>query len=271
MSDAIGRTCRDVDAMDAVRAAALHATLARPGAMPGAGDPLPPFWHYAYFWDIVAAGGLGRDGHPKVGGFLPETGLPRRMWAGGTLDFLEPVRLGTPAEKTSRIASMDRKQGRSGALAVVTVEHEIMQGGQVCLRERQDLVYREDPDPDAPAPVPPAARTDESLCHTATFDSTLLFRYSALTFNGHRIHYDRDYCREVEAYPGLVVHGPLLAQLLIHTAEDLLGGLKKFSFRATSPLFDFEAADICARQDGDGVALWVRGPDGRQCMAATAA
>jgi 3-methylfumaryl-CoA hydratase len=270
MKDAIGRTRKQIDALDPVRAAALHATLGRPGPVPEVGDPLPPFWHYAYFWDMVPAAGLGRDGHPMVGGFLPDTGLPRRMWAGGTLTFDTPAVLGAEATKTSRILDATVKQGRSGRLAVVRVEHVLKQGDDIRMREVQDLIYREDPAPGAPAPTPPEARRDEAERRSAAFDPTLLFRYSALTFNGHRIHYDRDYCREVEGYPGLVVHGPLLAQLLIHMAEDLLGGVRTFRFRATAPLFDFEPADLCARPSDGGLDLWVRGPDGRQCMTASA-
>ncbi|MEQ9692597.1 hypothetical protein [Shimia sp. SDUM112013] len=137
----------------------------------------------------------------------------------------------------------------------------------MCVTEHQDLVYREDPDPAAPKPMPPAARTDEVDVETRSFDSTLLFRYSALTFNGHRIHYDLDYARSVEGYDGLVVHGPLLAQLLMLQARDKLGGLNRFSFRATAPLMHFETAELC--WGGDGT-LWVRGPDGRQNMIAEA-
>ncbi|MBZ0128237.1 MAG: MaoC family dehydratase N-terminal domain-containing protein [Rhodobacteraceae bacterium] len=270
MHNAIGRTRTITDRLDPARAAALHATLGLAGPPPLAGDTLPPFWHYIHFWEPQAPSALGRDGHPKTGDFIPDTGLPRRMWAGGRLDFQHPVRLGQDAEKTSTIAAIDVKSGRSGDLAIVCIDHEITQRGQTCIRERQDLVYRADPDPDAPAPVPPTAPGVEAHCRRATFDTTLLFRYSALTFNGHRIHYDRDYCANVEGYPGLVVHGPLLAQLLIHEAEALLGGLRSFEFRATAPLFDFEAADLCARPDGDILSLWVRGPDGRQCMIATA-
>jgi len=270
MSVAIGRTRSLTDPLDAARAAALHATLNRPGAMPVAGDPLPPFWHYIYFWEAQPPDALGRDGHPKTGGFIPDTGLPRRMWAGGRLEFLNPVRLGDPAIRTSTISDLARKQGQTGALAVIRIDHEIQQDGQTCIRERQDLIYREDPDPSAPKPSPKPAPTDETHATKMRFSSTLLFRYSALTFNGHRIHYDRDYCREVEGYPGLVVHGPLLAQLLIHSAVEALGGLNRFDFRAVAPLFDFEEAELCARKDGDLVKLWVRGPDGRLCMTAEA-
>jgi 3-methylfumaryl-CoA hydratase len=258
------------DLLDPARAAALHATLGLPGPAPTAGDPLPPFWHYIYFWDIASAANLGRDGHPKTGDFIPDTGLPRRMWAGGALEFLAPLRLGAPAEKISQIDNQVHKSGRTGPLAIVTLTHRLEQNGKVCVRERQDLIYRQDPAPDAVAPAPTPAPKDETERHQARFSPTLLFRYSALTFNGHRIHYDRDYCQTVEGYPGLVVHGPLLAQLLIQFAAQLRGSLRRFEFRAIAPLFDFETAEICARPDGDDLTLWVRGPDGRLCMTAKA-
>jgi len=257
------RTQRVSDVMDPARAAALWTALDLPGAMP---DALPPFFHQLYFWDAQPPGALGRDGHPKVGGLIPDMGLPRRMWAGGRLEFLAPLRAGVPAEKHSRVERASHKVGRTGPLGFVTLCHEVVQEGEIRLREYQDLVYREDPDPTAPKPVPPTARTDEDSCETRDFTSTLLFRYSALTFNGHRIHYDLDYCRDVEGYPGLVVHGPLLAQLLMLKATQELGPLKGFSFRATAPLAHSESAELCRK----GTELWVRGPDGRQCMEATA-
>ena len=270
MESAIGRTRRQTDPLDPARAAALQATLGLPGPSLTCGDALPWFWHYIYFWEAQPPALLGRDGHPKTGGFIPDTGLPRRMWAGGALEFPTTARLGESAERISTIKAVDRKDGRSGALAVVTLVHELHQAGQVCVRERQDLIYREDPDPLAPAVAPKSARTDEEHRQTVSFNATLLFRYSALTFNGHRIHYDRDYCKSVEGYPGLVVHGPLLAQMLIHFASSLLGGLNRFSFRATAPLFDFETATLCAIKTEAGFDLWVRGPDGRLNMTAQA-
>ena len=156
--------------------------------------------------------------------------------------------------------------GRTGALAFVTLRHEITQDGQLCVREWQDLVYRADPGPDVHQPAPPQARRDEETSTEVSFDSTLLFRYSALTFNGHRIHYDLDYARDVEGYQGLVVHGPLLAHALMQMAHKAFGSLEKFSFRATAPLMHFETAELCR----SGRDLWVRRPDGRLCMGATA-
>ena len=225
-----------------------------------------PFFHQLFFWDAQPPDKLGRDGHPKTGGLIPDLGLPRRMWAGGRLAFHTPLRVGFAAEKTTRVDSKTRKSGRTGPLGFVTLRHEIRQAGQLCVTEWQDLVYREDPDPSAPTPAPPLARRDEALCETVDFNSTLLFRYSALTFNGHRIHYDVDYARDVEGYSGLVVHGPLLAQLLILLSERALGPLTEFSFRATAPLMHFETAELCLKDKE----LWVRAPDGRQCMRAQA-
>ncbi len=257
------------DRLDPARAAALHATLALPGAAPMAGDPLPPFWHYLYFWEALSPENLGRDGHPRPGGFIPDTGLPRRMWAGGALAFLSPVLLGQTATRTSTIADVSRKSGRTGPLALVTLGHEIHQDGRLCIRETQNLIYREDPKPNAPKPAQKPAPTNQTYSQTTRFSPTLLFRYSALTFNGHRIHYDRDYCREVEGYPGLVVHGPLLAQSLIHLAIEQTGPIKTFTFRAIAPLFDFETAELCARETQTGLDLWVAGPDGRLIMEAS--
>ncbi len=249
--------------MDPARARALWQALDLPGTLPKA---LPPFFHQIYFWEVLPPGALGRDGHPKVGGLIPDMGLPRRMWAGGRLEFPGQLLSGHPAEKRSHVVDSAHKKGRSGLLGFVTLCHEVTQGGVVVLREFQDLVYREDPAPDAPKPTPPIARRDEDSCEQHRFSPTLLFRYSALTFNGHRIHYDLDYCRKVEGYAGLVVHGPLLAQLLMLKAVRELGPLAGFAFRATAPLLHTETAELCRK----GAQLWVRGPDGRQCMEARA-
>jgi 3-methylfumaryl-CoA hydratase len=190
-------------------------------------------------------------------------GLPRRMWAGGALSFSAPLLAGHPAEKRSSLIQASHKNGRSGPLGFVTLRHEIWQDGRMCTAEHQDLVYRQDPSANAASPIAPQARTDETDRRPATFNSTLLFRYSALTFNGHRIHYDLDYARDVEGYGGLVVHGPLLAQLLMLEAERT-APLTSFSFRATAPLMHFETADLCR----SGQETWVRGQDGQQCMLA---
>lgn len=253
------------DMMDPARAHAMQVALGRAPTLV-ANDALPPFFHQLYFWTPLPASELGRDGHPQVGGLIPDMGLPRRMWAGGRLKFEAPLRLGTEARRVSVCQAATRKEGRTGPLAFVTLRHEVWQADTLCLTEWQDLVYREDPDPNAPRPVPPDAPVDESVAETVHFDATLLFRYSALTFNGHRIHYDQPYAREVEGYNGLVVHGPLLAQHLMLMAERDLGPLSAFSFRATAPLMHHEPATLCRK----GRELWARGPDGRLCMTASA-
>ena len=230
---------------------------------PRSGAPLPPFWHHLYFWEVAPPEGLGADGHPSTGGRIPDFGLPKRMWAGGRAVWHAPILCGVAAEKRTQIKSTRRVEGRSGPLAFVTLTHQIRQRGALVLTEDQDLVYRQAGAPAAAAPSPP-----EGAAHAETlrFDATALFRYSALTMNGHRIHYDADFARGTEGYPGLVVHGPLLATHLARIAEARLGPLKRFAFRATAPLFLGEVARFCQR----GHDLWVVGPDGRQCMIAEA-
>ena len=259
MTTADDRTQTRTDPMDPARAQALRATLGDPRPM-AAGDALPPFAHHIYFWDAQPPDRLGRDGHPATGGgLIPDLGLPRRMWAAGKLVFHAPLLAGVRAERVSRIESVTRKDRRSGPLAFVRLRHDIRQRQALALTEWQDLVYRPD---GTDRPAPPVARTDETVAEPLVPDTTLLFRYSALTFNGHRIHYDEAYARDVEGYDGLVVHGPLLAHLLMGLAERQLGTLRSFSYRATAPLMHHERAALCWR---DG-AVWVRAADGRQCM-----
>ena len=257
--------------IDPMRVAAMHATLGREGAAPVAGDPLPPFWHWSQFWVAEPAERLGRDGHPARGGLIPETGLPRRMWAGGDLRFLAPVVVGEEARRVSRATAPVFKNGRSGRLAFLSIEHEVSQAGRICLHERQDLVFREDPGQGAAAAAPIApTRAPGGAEHRLEFapDETELFRYSALTFNGHRIHYDRQYATAVEGYPGLVVHGPLLAQRLIDLAAERLGGLSRFNFRALAPICLPQRFAACCRPDGDALALWIEREDGALAMEA---
>lgn len=255
-----------IDILDPARARALQVTLGLEASLTD-GDPLPPFYHQIYFWTPELAENLGRDGHPKTGrGIIPNLGLPRRMWAGGALEFHAPLRAGKPAKKTTQLVKSEHKTGRTGPLGFVKLQHDITQEGELCVREIQDLVYREDPEPTAPMPKRAEAPKDETVSQPVTFSSTQLFRYSALTFNGHRIHYDEDYSRTVEGYGGLVTHGPLLAQLLMLLAERELGALKTFSFRGAAPLFHHEKAVLCWK-DGD---LWVRAEDGGLIMTGTA-
>ena len=264
MQDVASTQRRQTDVMDPDRANALNAALDLPGGF-ALGDALPPFFHQIYFWEAQTPANLGRDGHPSVGsGLIPDLGLPRRMWAGGALQFHRPLRAGIGAEKRSHVEQVSQKTGRTGPLGFVTLVHEIWQEGETCVTEQQDLVYRQDPDPQAPQPTPPQARVDEEVRRDWSFSSTVLFRYSALTFNGHRIHYDIDYARAVEGYAGLVVHGPLLAQGLLLMATEA-GPVRGFQFRATAPLMHDEVATLCQT----GTDMWVRGPDGRQCMKAS--
>ncbi len=255
------------DIIDPARAAALCRALGLDGAPVEEGAPLPPFFHQIYFWLACPEEMLGPDGHMRPGlGLIPDTGLPRRMWAGGELRFHAPLIAGRVAVKESRLESVSRKQGRRGPLALVSLAHRVRQGGRLVLEERQELVYLPAASPEGPAPAPPRAPADTIGAEARAFSSTMLFRYSALTMNGHRIHYDADYAREVEGYPGLVVHGPLLAQLLMLKATREIGPLRSFRFRATAPLFQGEEGVLCR----DGARLWLRGPDGRLCMEATA-
>ena len=229
---------------------------------------LPPFFHQVYFWQPQPNALLGRDGHPAVGrdGLIPDLGLPRRMWAGGQLSFHKALLSGVPAAKTSALESSEIKQGKRGPMGFVKLRHEIHQDGELCVTDMQDLVYLNDPDPSAPKPPVIEAPKNEEVCEKASFSSTDLFRYSALTFNGHRIHYDLDYCRNVEGYENLVVHGPLLAQKLMLLAHKTFGSLSQFQFRAKSPVMCGEQVEFCQNEDR----LWVRGSDGRLCVEATA-
>jgi len=254
-----------VDRMDPARAAALHAVLGLGGRVPAAGDPLPPFFHHIYFWDVRPPQELGTDGHPRTGGLVPDLGLPRRMWAGGRLAFHQPLRAGVQAERTTFLASFTRKTGRTGKLGLVTLRHVVRQKGAPVLTEEQDLMYREAADLTDLRPEFPSAPDGAEVSVPLAFDTTLLFRYSALTMNGHRIHHDVEHAR-FEGYPGLVVHGPLLAQRLMLLAQARRGNLRRFAFRATAPLFHFELAE--ARAAGDR--YWIVGPDGRLCMEAEA-
>ncbi len=212
----IGRTEVRVDVATAVPAKALSATLDRDDAPAQPGDPLPPCWHWLYFLPLARQSEIGADGHPQRGGFLPPVPLPRRMWAGSRIDFHAPLRLGQSLQRSSRIEDVRLKEGRSGPLVFVNVRHEIMRRRSI--GRRRSARHRLPRQPEAGRPGAACVRPrPPTLQWTRTIvpDDVLLFRYSALTFNGHRIHYDRRYVTEVEGYPGLVVHGPLIATLLL--------------------------------------------------------
>jgi len=270
----IGRSMTALDRITPVPVLAMAATLDREAADAGDGDILPPLWHWLYFLPLHRHSDIGQDGHPRRGGFLPPVPLPRRMWAGSRLQFLQPLRIGESVERTSRIESVSGKHGRSGELVFVKVHHTVTNAAGAAILEEHDIVYREDPAPDAPAPaVRPAP--EHAAWEVELFpDEVLLFRYSALTFNGHRIHYDWPYVTGVEGYPGLVVHGPLIATLLLEHMQRQLPGVQiaAYEFRAMSPVFNTVPFFVCGQPAADGrsVKLWARSAEGALHMEATA-
>jgi 3-methylfumaryl-CoA hydratase len=269
----LGRTEQREDTITPTPLRALAATLDRGDLAADAGSEVPPLWHWLYFLPLHPQSEIGEDGHARRGGFMPPVALPRRMWAGGRLHFARPLRVGEPVTRTSRIAHIAAKNARSGPLVFVTVHHEIGDAAGVALSEDHDIVYRDLPAPDAAAPTPPEAPGDDTFRRELTLDAVLLFRYSALTFNGHRIHYDRRYVTEVEGYPGLVVHGPLIATLLLDLLrrERPQAEVRRFEFKAVSPLFDIHPLTLCGRADGERrFALWARNHEGRLAMQASA-
>lgn len=246
----------------------FHATPDLPGQAPILGEAAPALVHYCLAPPVVPTSALGVDGHPRRGGFLPPVPLPRRMWAGSRLSFLRPIKVCDVVRRVSRISDVVVKQGQTGALAFVTVDHILDVAGEVAIRETQDIVYRGLAS--APAPSQPAA---EASPNTRTVDPSppLLFRYSALTFNGHRIHYDRAYAMNEEEYPGLVVHGPMQATLLLHHAIAIRRATPTaFSFRSQAPLFDTEPMRLDAVEEGNRMTLWTSRPDGPIAMRAEA-
>lgn len=262
------------DRIDIGRARLLQTILPEPRLL--ADDaPLPDLSHWLFFPPAAHLAELGTDGHPrpgaKPGGFLPDTGLPRRMWAGSRLVFVKPLFDGMRVERRSALKSVTPKEGKSGRLCFVTVEHLVTADGEICLREEQDIVYREaaKTTPQA-APKRLEAPAKAAFSETILPDPVMLFRYSALTFNAHRIHYDRDYATTVEGHRGLVVHGPLLATLLFDLFERKSGGRRAafYSFKAVSPLYDGEPFRICGRIDDDTATLWAEAGDGALAMQA---
>lgn len=276
--DWIGRTETATDIVTPIPFAALAATLDRPAERPAPGTRLPPLWHWLYFLPIARQSELGPDGHPARGGFLPPVALPRRMWAGSQLTFHAPLGVGDAVRRVSAIADVTERTGRSGRLVFVKVRHEIARIGEdaPAITEFHDIVYRDAaPAEPPPSPAAGAARQDAAWQRRLIADEVMMFRYSALTFNGHRIHYDRRYATGAEGYPGLVVHGPLIATLLLDLLRDACpqAEIAAFRFRALRPTFDTRPFFVCGRpqDDGRGAALWARDDDGATTMEATAA
>lgn len=264
--DWIGRSQDVTDILDPARSNALDIALGGEGALK-AGDPMPLLDHWLHFWDVKPPHGLGADGHPAKGGFLPPVPLPRRMWAGGRLAFHKPLLLGTSVTRTSTITAVTEKAGRSGMLVFVTVRHDLDAGEGLAVSEEQDLVYR-DPAPGV-LPLPQAVSAPGApWADLVQPDTVLLFRYSALTMNGHRIHYDRPYAMNEESYPALVVHGPLQAALLIRLAAKNLGRpIAGFEFRGQQPAFDGTALHVCGAPDATGAQLWTQQGEARNMVA----
>lgn len=269
-ADWIGRSQSVTDVLDPARSNALDVALGGEGMLK-AGDPLPPLDHWLHFWDVKPPVNLGPDGHPAKGGFLPPVPLPRRMWAGGRLRFHQPLLLGASITRTSTIAAVTEKTGRSGTLVFVTVRHELDAGEGLAVSEEQDLVYR-DPAPGM-LPMPVAAPAPQApWLEQVNPDTVLLFRYSALTMNGHRIHYDRPYATGEEGYPALVVHGPLQAALLIRLAARKLGKpIASFEFRGQLPAFDGVPLHVCGEPEGNGAQLWTQQGEARNMVATVSA
>ena len=274
-SDWIGRRETRDDAVTAAPVRGLNATLDREPAEVRPGMVLPPLWHWLYFLPSERQSDIGTDGHARRGGFLPPIPLPRRMWAGSEFEFRAPLRVGDAMSRTSTIVDVNHKQGRTGPLAFVKVRHEIRCNGAAdpAIVEVHDIVYRQARQPGDVDP-PPVAAPAAAWKRQIVPDDVLLFRYSALTFNGHRIHYDRKYVTEVEGYPGLIVHGPLIATLLLDLLRRQLpdADVAAFSFRARRPTFDLHPFAVCGAPQGDSrtVRLWGEDHEGWLTMDAVA-
>ncbi len=274
LSDWIGRSETLHDVIGPTPVLALTATLDHPSTPLPTGTALPPLWHWLYFLPLHRQSEIGADGHARRGGFLPPVPLPRRMWAGSQFEFRSPLRVGDAVARTSTIADVTLKEGRTGQLVFVKVRHELRCNGaaDAAIVEFHDIVYRDARKPgDVEAP-PLAAATGAAWQRELVPDDVLLFRYSALTFNGHRIHYDRRYVTEVEGYPGLIVHGPLIATLLM----DLLrrqapdAELASLRFKAVRPTFDGRPMKVNGQRDGQTVKLWANDHEGWLTMDAVA-
>ena len=274
LRDWVGRSETRHDTITAAPVRALGATLDHEPTPVAPGTPLPPLWHWLYLLPMHRQSEIGADGHARRGGFLPPVALPRRMWAGGRFEFRAPLVVGDEISRTSTIEGVQAKTGRSGAMVFVTVRHDLRRAGDVqpAIVEHHDIVYREAKKPGDSDPPPQAAEAGAPWQRELVPDEVLLFRYSALTFNGHRIHHDRRYATEVEGYPGLIVHGPLIATLL----TDLLrreapdAEVAAFRFKAVRPTFDGRPMRLNGARDGSTVRLWAQDHEGWLTMDASA-
>lgn len=272
----IGRSETIRDAINPTPVIALTATLDHPSTPVETGSALPYLWHWLYFLPMHRQSEIGADGHARRGGFLPPVPLPRRMWAGSQFEFRAPIRVGDRVARTSTIDDVTVKEGRTGTLVFVKVRHEVRcnDSSDPALVEFHDIVYREAQGPNDVAPPPQAAPAQAQWKRSIVPDDVLLFRYSALTFNGHRIHYDRQYVTQVEGYPGLIVHGPLIATLLMDLLRRQMpqADVASFRFKAVRPTFDLHPFHLQGQPEADGktIRLWACDHEGWLTMDATA-
>lgn len=269
----IGRSEEQFDVANEKPIQAMALTLDHAAGF-NTGTPIPPLWHWLYFLPKAMTSELAEDGHPHKGGFMPPIPKPRRMWAGSQVEFRAPMRIGSQLRRISTVIDVNLKNGRSGSMYFVKVRHEVFADEQLAVVEEQDIVYRD--------PSPATIRQDSThqpLPEKATFSreihpsAALLFRYSALTFNSHRIHYDRNYAVDVEGYAGLIVHGPLLANLMLDLIqrEFPTARVQSFSFKAQKPLLDTSSFLVCGKlRDECNVFLWITNSDGTQTTIGTA-
>jgi 3-methylfumaryl-CoA hydratase len=261
------------DVATAWPAAAMSATLDRDDAPLVRGDPIPPGWHWLYLLETKRASELSRDGHARRGGFLPPVPLPRRMWAGGRLEFRHALRVGDPLRRNSEVIAVEVKHGKSGTLVFVTVRHTVLAAGEVAVVEEHDIVYREAAKPGDPAPQAKPAPSSAQWQREVVPDAVMLFRFSALIFNANRIHFDLDFVRNEEGYPGLLVHGPLQTILMLDLCRRNETRLvKRLDYRAQYPVFHDERLTVGgnAAPDGSKVELWTANGAGNYAMTGTA-
>ena len=270
----IGRKLVRRDWINANRVAAWNATLDRDDPFPQQGEPAPLGFHWTLFPPLAKQSDLGPDGHERRGEFLPPVQLSHRMWAGSSVEFGQPLRVGESAQQTSVIESIEEKQGRAGPLVFVKVRHTIEGNRGVSIEDEQTLVYRNPVSADAAGPAEADRPAPGKWRRQIVPDDVLLFRYSALTFNGHRIHYDRRYATEVEGYPGLVVHGPLLATLLLDLVRRELSdrSIERFRFRALRPTFDVSPFTVegAPAENERHLRLWTTDNGGQTAVEAEA-
>ena len=261
----VGRSTELIAFLDPAQAVRMQATLDRSPSLV-AGDEVPPAWHWLFFHDHFPTSDLGPDGHTRLGILMPQFPLPRRMWAGGVIEWHQPLLLGQEAKRRTTIQSITSKDGRTGPLIFTTLVHEVWQNNQLCITEEQHIVYRAAAKVST-ATTPETAESQSEFQASWQFGTTELFRYSALTFNGHKIHYDADYTRDVEGYPGLVVHGPLLATLMLDLATSNSRSLRRFTYRAMSPVTLPHGLTVHGTQDGANTQLWVAHQNGALAMS----